>query len=196
MLEGVDGAGTTTQTERLVHALVARGVKAYATREPSDGPIGCELRKILHGAHAPMDKAAIGLLFAADRLDHLQREILPRLAEGIHVVSDRYVMSSLAYQSVDVPRAEVAAWNTRARAADLTLFIDVPAAVAAERRRQRGGPEELFDALAFQQQVASAYRLEAERARAAGEPVVVIDGTPLADTVFAALWAEVERMLS
>ncbi len=195
MLEGVDGAGTTTQTERVVEALLAHGQQAHATREPSDGPIGSELRRILHGAHAPMDKAAVGLLFAADRLDHLQREILPRLANGIHVVSDRYVMSSLAYQTVDVARADVAAWNARARPADLTLFIEVPAAIAAERRRQRGGPEELFDALAFQEHVATAYRLEAERARVAGEPVVVVDGTPSAEAVFAALWTEVERML-
>lgn len=196
VIEGVDGAGTTTQTSRLVEALAASGRPAYATREPSDGPIGAELRAILRGAHAPVDKAAIGLLFAADRLDHLAREIRPRLAEGIHVVSDRYVMSSLAYQTVDVPRADVLAWNARAMPADLTLFIEVPAAVAAERRRLRGGPEELFDALSFQEQVASAYRREADRAVAEGERVVVIDGSPSADAVFAALWTEMERVLS
>src|SRR4051812_35922446 len=97
-LEGVDGAGTTTQAQRLA---VLLGARAHVTREPSGGPLGQLLRQLLSGAHADLDPAAVALLFAADRLDHLSREVEPALARGQHVITDRYLLSSLAYQTVD-----------------------------------------------------------------------------------------------
>ena len=192
-IEGVDGAGTTTQSRRLVDWLEARGRKAHLTREPSTGPIGALLREMLGGRHAPVDKAALALLFAADRLDHLAREIEPARAAGAIVVSDRYVMSSLAYQSLDVPHEFVARINERATAADLTVLVDVPVEVAAERRRRRGGQLELFDALEVQRQLVQAYRVEAARAQAAGHAVILVDGTPGEEEVFAQLCAAVAR---
>ena len=88
VLEGIDGSGTTTQTERLVACLRQQGRTAVSTREPSGGPIGRLLREVLLGQHrmpggAPVDGRAMALLFAADRLDHLQREVELDLAEGI-----------------------------------------------------------------------------------------------------------------
>jgi dTMP kinase len=195
-LEGIDGSGTTTQAERLVAWMRSAGHAVHATREPSTGPVGVELRAILGGAHAPMDRGAVALLFAADRLDHLAREIEPALAAGAHVVTDRYVMSSLAYQSVDLDRDLVASWNARARPADLTLLLDVPATTGAARRRARGGSDEIFDGLAFQEAVVANYRSEVARLRAAGGRVVVIDGTASVDEVAAAVRAEVESCLA
>lgn len=192
-VEGIDGAGTTTQVRRLVEWLESSGRPALATREPSDGTLGALLRRVLRGEHERLDPAAVALLFAADRIDHLERTIRPALAGGKIVVSDRYVMSSLAYQSVELPRGFVAAANGRAEPAALTLLVTVEASVAAARRRARGGPEELFDALAFQERVAAAYLDEAERARAAGEKVAIVDGTPPPDQVFAALARAVEE---
>jgi dTMP kinase len=192
-IEGIDGAGTTTQARRLVEWLNARGRPAHATREPSTGPIGALLRAILRGEHAPADGAAIALLFAADRLDHLAREVEPELERGRVVVSDRYVLSSLAYQSVALDRAWVEALNARARPADLTLLVEVPVEIAAERRRARGGADELFDALDVQRRVALAYRREAERLAAAGARVAIVDGRPDPDRVFAALSDEVAK---
>src|SRR5262249_58217852 len=90
VLEGLDGAGTTTQTSRLIEHLRARGRDAHATREPSDGPIGRLLRAFLAGAHGPVDATTMALLFAADRADHLAREVEPALARGAIVVSDRW----------------------------------------------------------------------------------------------------------
>lgn len=190
VLEGIDGSGTTTQAARL-----GRKLAAQVTREPSQGPIGAELRKVL-GGHLVVDDGAIALLFAADRLDHLAREIEPQLSAGVHVVSDRYLLSSLAYQSLTVGRSFVEAINQRARKPDLTLLLDVPVEVAAARRRSRGGPPELFDADAFQARVAEAYRAEAHRLQAAGEPIVIVDGTPDPDRVFAALEQALKTCLS
>jgi dTMP kinase len=181
VLEGIDGAGTTTQAERLGARL---GARVHLTREPSDGPVGVEIRKLLRGAHAPFDHRALALLFAADRLDHLRREIEPALARGVHVVSDRYLISSFVYQTQFVNAEFVYDINRLARPADLTLLLRVPATIAAERRRARGGPDELFDDLAVQTAIASAYDFQCERL-AAAQAVRVIDGARPPDAVFA-----------
>ena len=191
-IEGIDGAGTTTQAERLTAALGAAG---HLTREPSRGPVGLLLRQLLGGAHAPVEPAAIALLFAADRLDHLQREVEPALARGLHVVTDRYVLSSLAYQSVDVARGWVAALNQRARSADLTLFVDVPVEIAEARRKARGGPEELFDRRDFQERVVAAYRREAAALSDSGAAIVTLDGARAPDEVHREIAAAVQTCL-
>src|SRR5260221_6737154 len=123
-LEGIDGSGTTTQSGHLVAHLASRGRRAHATREPSAGPIGRLLREILLGQHglpggAPADGQAMALLFAADRRDHLRREIEPALAAGTDVVSDRYLMSSLAYQAEEAERSWVASLARVVRAPDI-----------------------------------------------------------------------------
>src|SRR5438105_216358 len=98
VLEGIDGAGTTTQAARLGLHLAAHQLPVHVTREPSDGPLGLEIRKILRGSHAPFDPSALALLFAADRMDHVARVVEPALARGVNVVSDRYQLSSYVYQ--------------------------------------------------------------------------------------------------
>src|SRR5262245_41228317 len=131
VLEGLDGAGTTTQARRLVDTLIARGRIAHLTREPSDGPVGRVLRALLAGEHAILgqriDQATFGLLFAADRMDHLQREVTPALEAGEIVVSDRWYHSSLAYQGTGADRAWIRILNQRARVPDLTIFLRVRA---------------------------------------------------------------------
>jgi dTMP kinase len=174
VLEGVDGAGTTTQTARLCAALSsAHAQQVHATREPSGGPIGSLLRQALTGRWVSPDPAGprapawttLALLFAADRLDHLELEVLPRLAAGATVVSDRYYHSSLAYQSLSAgPGPQAIPWirelNRHARAPDLTIVLDVPDDVAEARRKARGG-RELFDDAALQSRLGAFYaRLE------------------------------------
>jgi dTMP kinase len=196
VLEGIDGSGTTTQTDRLVQHLTARGRPAQATREPSSGPVGRLLREILHGGHAPapgqpMDGRTMALLFAADRLDHLQREIDPALARGVNMVSDRYLLSSLAYQAEEADRAWVADLARGVRAPDLTLLLDVPIPVAAQRRATAGRPQERYDADAVQARVARNY-LEL----AGQHPnVQVLDGSGDVDSVARAIARAVESVI-
>jgi dTMP kinase len=104
----------------------------------------------------------MALLFAADRMDHLDSTIAPALRAGQVVVSDRYDLSSLAYQSVTAHNGpESIPWirelNSQALRPDITIVIDVPAEVAEERRRARGGAEELFDAREIQARLATVY---------------------------------------
>jgi dTMP kinase len=169
VIEGVDGCGSTTQTRRVVERLCAAGRDARSTCEPSDGPVGALIRAALErrlsasdGAPRRFDWATLALLFAADRLDHVASFVAPALAEGAVVVSDRYTLSSIVYQSVTAPAvSDAVSWisslNRAALLPDLTVVVHVPAELAAERRRARGGPEELFDALSLQERLAAAY---------------------------------------
>jgi dTMP kinase len=161
VLEGLDGAGTTTQAAKLAAALRRAGHRVLLTREPSDGPVGETLRRALDGSLRRTPKlsdAALALLFAADRLDHLASTVEPGLAAGAVVVSDRYVLSSFAYQGRTLKPAWVEALNANAQPPDLTLFLEVRPRIAATRRRQRGGRKERFDDARTQASVARAYR--------------------------------------
>lgn len=192
VLEGTDGSGTTTQCEVLVAALSAIGIRALATREPTAGPVGQLLRaalekRLMRGAErqATLDWTTLALLFAADRADHVTNELEPTLANGTWVVSDRYDLSSLIYQSLTAPEPEAAlVWvrelNVNALRPDLVIVLDVDAEVAAARRLARGGAEELFERRELQARLALAY-LAAER-YAPAEALVHVDGAlPKAD---------------
>lgn len=170
VLEGIDGAGTTTQAERLARALEARGEAVHVTREPSRGPIGLFLRQALEkrlrgedGGAVSLDWAALALLFAADRVDHARREIEPALERGALVISDRYDLSSLIYQSTTSPEGAAALpWltelNGRVPRPDLTCVLTLDAEVARQRRSARGGAEELFEVDELQRRLAVLYR--------------------------------------
>ncbi|HEU0032528.1 MAG TPA: dTMP kinase [Kofleriaceae bacterium] len=191
VLEGLDGAGTTTQVARLVEHIRGRGGKAHATREPSDGPVGRLIREMLVGKHAienaQISQSTFGLLFAADRLDHLQREVEPQLAAGITVVSDRWYHSSLAYQGTGADRDWIAILNGRARKPDLTIFLEVRPEVAAQRRVAAGRVQELFEDLRMQEEVAAGYRATIAELTAQGERIETIDGEASPDAVAAAI---------
>src|SRR5581483_1607017 len=141
------------------------------------------------------DQVMMALLFAADRLDHVTREIAPRLESGVHVVCDRYVLSSEAYQSRFVEPAFVRQVNARARPADLTLLLDVDPAVAATRRGARGGTPEMYEQARLQEQIVEHYRNGIPAELAAREHLRRIDGNGSVEQVFAACWREIESCL-
>ena len=136
--EGGDGAGKSTQAQLLSAWLEELGHTVVVTREPGGTPFGRTVRElVLHGDHvAPRAEA---LLFAADRAHHVETLILPALARGEVVITDRYVDSSIAYQGagrdlgVDEVR-ELNAWATGGLVPTLTVLIDLPADVGRARR--------------------------------------------------------------
>src|SRR5262249_53814736 len=170
VLEGIDGAGTTTQAELLSTELRREGRQVLTTGEPSDGPIGTLIRQALtETLHPPiqwgaLSDDALALLFAADRLAHLRAQILPALERGQVVICDRYLLSSLAYQGSVLPVDWVEQINARAISPDLTIFLEVNAEIAAERRASRGGKAELFENPERQRKVIQQY-LAAIRSR-------------------------------
>ena len=144
-VEGLDGCGKTTQTKLLVRKLGKMGWDAVYTAEPSRGKIGQFIQKYcLHGEKRtfPIVEA---LLFAADRFEHVEREVIPALNEGKVVVSDRYVYSSLAYQGatgLDLKWIEMI--NDHAIRPDLAIFVDVePEAVIKRLKPKKSVMENL-----------------------------------------------------
>jgi dTMP kinase len=144
-VEGLDGCGKTTQTKLLVRRLREMGWDAVYTAEPSRGKIGRFIQKhCLHGEKrtSPVVEA---LLFAADRFEHVEKEVIPALNGGKVVVSDRYVYSSLAYQGaagLDLRWIEMV--NEHAIRPDLAIFVDVePEAVVKRLKPKKSVMENL-----------------------------------------------------
>src|SRR5688572_15418123 len=96
-LEGLDGCGKTTQAARIAEALHARGRDIVQTREPSEGPMGRKIRELARaGERVPAEREL--QLFTDDRRDHVAQVIEPALAAGRWVITDRYYLSTVAYQ--------------------------------------------------------------------------------------------------
>jgi dTMP kinase len=137
-VEGLDGCGKTTQTKILVDRLKKRGYDALYTAEPSHGKIGVFIKKYcLHGERR-VSSIVEALLFAADRFEHVEREIIPALAEGKIVVSDRYLYSSLAYQgAAGLDLNWIKKVNEHALAPNLAIFIDVKPEIVVQRLKPK-----------------------------------------------------------
>jgi dTMP kinase len=199
VLEGIDGAGTTTQSAMLAKNLKDLGYKVVTTQEPTLGPVGLLLRAILRGRVVgkgqPFDQKAVALLFAADRLDHIASEIAPFLDGGFFVVSDRYVLSSLAYQSLYAELGWVKEVNRFAINPDLTIFLDVPVDVAVKRIASSRPDKDIYEDKETLTRVYEAYR-NALSSYPYGEWVTV-DGTkPVEEVALAVLQQVKERVIS
>lgn len=174
VIEGIDASGSTTQARKLETFLRRRGHHVLFTNEPSNGPAGMLIRlalaRRLSGpnwvpsdtevdapAFTPLDLYTSALLFAADRTDHLATTILPALAKGHHVISDRYTLSSLAYQGLNLPLEWLLEINRYAIPPDLTIYLDVPALHASHRMKSRPFRED-GEQLPRQEQVQRMYR--------------------------------------
>lgn len=204
-LEGIDGAGTTTQARLLCDALREQGLPVHLTREPSDGPIGVLIRQVLtgrvvvpglHGPRAP-DWATMALLFAADRVDHVDAEIVPNLVDGVTVITDRYDHSSVAYQSATAGGGEetirwVREINRQARRPDLTIVLDVSPEVARARRDERAKARELYEDDGLQAKLAAFYRTIDDAFP--GDRIVHVDGTQPVSVVAAEVLAAVRAV--
>ena len=176
VIEGIDGAGTTTQTEMLLQWLQRVGIPSLATREPSDGPIGVVARQHLGRKVDLASPEAEALAFAADRMDHVASEVAPALSEGITVVADRYYLSSLAYQALSCDLAWVREINRFALRPDLTVFLAVAVDVGRERFSGRAALERFEDDRDELVRVTERYEAAMAALRADGEAITVIDG--------------------
>jgi dTMP kinase len=195
VIEGLDGAGTTTQAGLLGDRL-ANSRSVYVTYEPTDGPAGLQIRMVLEH-RLRMDPAALAALFAADRMDHLYHRdggggIVPRLLGGTDVISDRYYLSSLVYQGMDVDWDWI--WQIHARCIrpDRTIFVDVPVDVCLSRiAAGRGGRPDLYERRETLARVREGYLRNIDRLRQEGEAIAVVDGDAPLEEVRAAIWVEV-----
>ena len=192
IIEGLDGAGTTTQAERLVQRLQSINYPAILTCEPSTGPIGTFLRQVLR-QKTQLTAQTLSLLFSADRADHLARDILPHLDSGKLVVCDRYYHSTLAYQGLDVSYDWILQLGSCFRRPDLTIFLDTDPETAFARRKKAGRSDELFDALHLQKRIHASYH-QVLKLLSPREVIRIVDGNLPPDQVANAVWHAVQEV--
>jgi len=202
VMEGIDGSGLTTQAELLKQALQKKGLETYLTKEPTDGPAGAIIRLALAGrlVYRPAESAreslpdlTLALLFAADRLDHLFNYVLPKLALGITVISDRYYLSSYAYQANGGDFEWLRQVNAKCRKPDLTIFLDVPVEICKKRMERERWHVEVFEEVPQLERVKQHYLAAIQRLQTEGERVEIVDGTETISSVHRRIMQIVQR---
>ena len=168
-IEGLDASGKTTHAHLLVKALQKRGFKVLHTTEPSPGKIGELIRTYVLQRKRRVKTVTEALLFAADRVDHVENRVKPALQKGKIVVSDRYVYSSLAYQgAAGLDLKWIEEINRFALPPDLAIYIDVPPEVVVKRIKRK---KTVMERLQIQRKVRGVYMKLVEDGR-----LVLIDG--------------------
>ena len=205
VLEGIDGAGTTTQAQLLHAHLDEQGLESHLTNEPTSGPVGKLIREGLSGtlrddntgARVRFTEGAQALLFAADRVEH-SVVIEAARDEGAHVVSDRYVHSSIAYQSTDstIAPERVVEVNAGIAIPDVTFFLDVPVDVCLQRLAGRDDRPSIYEKKDLLEKIDANYRTTMALYEAHYGRVVVIDGTAAQDAVHTAIVSEARNLLA
>jgi dTMP kinase len=197
--EGPDGSGKTTVSTAVVAQLQKEGYQVMYTREPGGSHIAEEIRQvILDPANTAMDDRTEALLYAASRRQHLVEVVLPALARGMTVISDRFVDSSLAYQGCGrgIGMEEVMAINRFAvegHMPDHTIFLNVPSEVGLARIASRQYLDRLDqESQAFHERVYEGYQKVIAMYR---DRMTVIDASKEVDQVIADACREVKAWL-
>lgn len=187
IIEGLDGSGKTTQAVLLTKKL-SESYNVFCTAEPSNGKIGTFIRESCLYGEKRIPTEAEALLFAADRIEHLQNEIRLALDEGKLVICDRYIYSSLAYQgSAGLSLDWIKTINARALQPDVAFFIDVDPKRVLERLQRK---KSVMETLETQQKVREVYLKFVEK----GE-LLIIDGDKPKDVVAEALYIKICDLL-
>ena len=183
-VEGGEGAGKSTQTQRLRSYLESLGYEVVVTREPGGTPTAEKIRSILLDPEIDnMPDETEALLFAAARADHAHNKIRPALDRGAIVLCDRYIDSSVAYQGaarglgVDRIRA-LSEWATGELLPDFTIYLDVPAEAGGER--MDGTDRMEIQSREFHVRVQNAFR---DIAAQSSRPHVLVDATMSIESV-------------
>jgi len=197
-LEGIDGAGKSTQLAWIVELLQQAGLQPVVTREPGGTPLGERLRELLLEKSMAMHAETEALLMFAARREHLDKVILPALAQGQWVISDRFTDASFAYQGggrgLDTAKLEILEhWVQGALQPDLTLYFDVPVEIGQQRvNRIKDADRFEQEQAGFFQRVRNAYL---DRARQFPQRIQIIDSSRDLTDVKTAVEQSIQRLL-
>jgi len=199
--EGPDGSGKSTQARMLAQRLRSEGCSVLESVEPGGTPIGQQIRHILlNPANRELTPTTELLLMFAARAQNVEQWILPALAEGRIVISDRFTDSSIAYQGA----GRGLGWETVQRldriachgvVPDLTLCIDIDSETGLSRALARGGAETRLEeqAIEFHRRARSAYH---ELAQKEPRRFHLIDGRGTPETIAAQVWEQVAALIT
>jgi dTMP kinase len=190
--EGIDGSGKSTQVKLLTEKLEQAGSKVYVTCEPTDSPMGKTIRDIFNN-RMEADHRTIAALFVADRLHHLLNKtdgIIKMLDEGYTVITDRYYLSSYAYQSAHVDLDWVIQANSLSAGLlrpDVNIFIDITPEESVERLKKGRETIELYETLENLQKVHDKY-FEVMEILKGKEKVFVTNGNRTTREIAGDIW--------
>lgn len=159
VLEGLDGAGTTTQLKNLEKYMQDKKMAVFRTAEPTICETGRFIRRVLSG-EVKVPQSTVAYLFAADRDNHLNNPeygIRTHLQAGETVISDRYFFSSFAYQSIGFDPDAVMMLNSRFPYPELVLYVDTPVEDCISRIDSRGTDKEIYEKFDYQTAVHDNY---------------------------------------
>ena len=198
-VEGGDGSGKSTQIKKIETYLQEKGLDYILTREPGGTPVAEKIRELLL---APANKALTGraemLLYAASRAQHVEEKILPALAEGKVVLSDRFTDSSIAYQAygrgLGDMVAEVNRIATGGKEPDLTIFLNITPAAGMARKNNQDG--HVLDRLELEKAAfhETVYKGYLALARESGGRIADIDADRPAEEVFADIKKRLDQL--
>lgn len=188
-LEGGDGSGKTTMMGRLAAYMQGRSIPYLITREPGGIEIAEKIRSIiLDPQHTSMDARTEALLYAAARRQHLVEKVEPALREGVTVLCDRFVDSSLVYQGYARGLGMEEVWSinrfaVEGRMPDLTLLFDIEPEIGMSRIEANAEREKNrldMESMAFHGKVREGYMLVAENNK---ERIRIVDASKTPDQV-------------
>jgi dTMP kinase len=199
VLEGIDGAGTSTQIKALSQRNNAD--QFFLTAEPTNGPTGIFLRKMLKG-EITLNPITTAYLFAADRAEHMWGQSAPngnivQMAQRKLVISDRYFFSSLAYQSIDCGFEIPNTINRFFPLPELLFFFDIEPRISLQRIQEREFTE-IYEKLDFLEKTATAYRSIINEydgtEKGKGMKIIRIDATQSPDSISSIIWNNIKDM--
>jgi len=191
-IEGLSGSGASTQASKIKNYLLEQKKQTIVTSEPTTGVIGGITRAHLTGEWKIESPLALQLLFAADRANHLEREIIPALEQGTNVISDRYFFSSIAYGSLDISDQD---WlyqiNNQFILPDLTILIKISAKTSQERIKSDDYDIKMFDQEEKLQKIWKTYEMISNKY----PNIKIIDGEKSEEEIFEEIKKEVDKII-
>ncbi len=196
VFEGLDGCGKTTQLQLLQERIstICKKRKCFETREPSDSVPGLICRGVSKESIF-VESETEALLYAADRNEHIVKEILPQLNKGNHVLCDRYYFSNFAYQTLSCDINNLLSYNKTAMdllKADVTIFIDVSPEECEKRRSLKRATKELYEKVE-QAKIIRANYLDAFERLKDTEKIIVINGEGNTNQIFETIWLKLVK---
>ena len=197
VFEGIDGSGTTTQIKKLAERFPKE--KVFVSAEPTKNETGLFLRRMLKGEFSVNEKTA-SFLFAADRCEHLygKNGILAQIQNGKIAVSDRYVFSSPAYQSVSCGKNFPEHLNSLFPLPEILFYFKINPEISINRVTARGEKTEIYEKIEFQKKTADIYdqviNSYKQKEKSQGMKIITIDAEKPIDEISEIIWSSLKNI--
>ena len=195
VFEGIDGSGTTTQLNLLAQTLLQKQIPHWATFEPTRGTVGRLIHDALEGS-TRLAPETLALLFAADRYEHVFHDvenIKKNITAKKLVISDRYLFSSLAYQSIECDWLFITAINALFPLPECVFFLDTPLELCSQRRKGRTQTH-IFETDDYQEKVIRQYEKVFSHFAGTAMRIIRLDGSKDKQVILEDVWKIVSAL--